>query len=285
MGAMPPPGTMTKYLYRTSLLLFIVVSLMPIANAEQKYSVGVVPQFEARRIAEIWQPILDEVSRLSGIDLDLKTSSSIPVFEKQLSEGEFDFAYMNPYIAILANTRQGYTPLVRDTGRNLFGIIVVRKDSPIQSVSELAGKTVAFPAPNALGASLIPRAEFARKFNISVNEIYVKSHSSVYLNVLLGKAAAGGGVQKTLSQQAPEIRDQLRVLYRTSEVPPHPLSSHPRVDANVRQKVKAAFLALGTSSEGPALLGRIPMKKIGDASIDDYAPLKEMGLDQFYVDQ
>lgn len=89
----------------------------------------------------------------------------------------------------------------RDNGHSLVGIIVVKKDSPVQSASELDGKTVAFPSPNALGATLLPRAEFDREFNIKVNELYVKSHSSVYLNVLLGKTAAGGGVQKTLSLQ------------------------------------------------------------------------------------
>jgi phosphonate transport system substrate-binding protein len=61
---------------------------------------------------------------------------------------------MNPYHAIRANKKHGYAPLVRDVGRSLFGIIVVKKDSPIETVSELDGEIVAFPAPNALGAAL-----------------------------------------------------------------------------------------------------------------------------------
>ena len=273
-----------KKCLRLSVLLFL--SLLQLSNtvlAGNTYSVGVVPQFETRRISQIWQPVLDEVSRLSGEKLELKSSSNIPQFENQLNAGEFDFAYMNPYHALVANEKQGYKPLLRDNGRSLFGIIVVKKDSPIQAVSQLDGQTVAFPAPNALGAALLPRAEFDRNFNIKVDELYVKSHSSVYLNVLLGKAAAGGGVQKTLSQQPDIIRNQLRILHKTSKVPPHPLSAHPRVDKSVQDKVKAAFLELGNSEEGRALLKKIPMKKIGSASMDDYAPLREMGLDKYYV--
>lgn len=274
-----------KYLRFTTLSSLILLQLPNFANAETIYSVGVVPQFEARRITEIWQPILAEVSQLSGVTLELKASPNIPAFEQQFTAGEFDFAYMNPYHAIIANKKPGYTPLLRDNGRSLFGIIVVKKDSPIQSVSELDGKTVAFPAPNALGAALLPRAEFDRKFKIRINELYVRSHSSVYLNVLLGKAAAGGGVQKTLSQQPAEVRDQLRVLYQTTKVPPHPLTAHPRIDTSIQDKVKAAFLQLGNTEKGRMLLKAIPMKQIGPASIDDYAPLKEMGLDQYYVVQ
>ncbi len=276
---------MKKCLRCAALFFLILLQITNTALADNIYSVGVVPQFEARRIAQIWQPILDEVSQLSGLQLELKASPNIPLFEKQFAAGEFDFAYMNPYHAIMANKKQGYTPLLRDNGRSLFGIIVVKKDDPIQSVSELDGKTVAFPAPNALGAALLPRAEFDRNFRIKVDELYVKSHSSVYLNVLLGKAAAGGGVQKTLSQQPQTVRDQLRILYKTSKVPPHPLSAHPRVAKSVQDKVKAAFLKLGSSEKGRELLKKIPMKKIGAASIDDYDPLKKMGLNKYYVDK
>lgn len=265
------------------LCFFALSALTSTVHADHVYSVGVVPQFDSRRITEIWQPILDAVSQSSGVQLKLTTSTDIPEFEQQFNVGDYDFAYMNPYHAIVANEKQGYTPILRDTGRSLFGIIVIKKDSPIQSVSELDGKTVAFPSPNSLGAALLPRAEFDRTFNIKVNELYVKSHSSVYLNVLLGKATAGGGVKKTLSLEPDEIRNQLRVLYETTKVPPHPLTVHPRVDTAIQEKVSAAFLELGSTEKGQKLLKKIPMKKIGKASIKDYDSLKSMGLDKYYM--
>lgn len=276
---------MKNYLNWAALFILLLSQITNTALAEKTYSIGVVPQFEALRTAKIWQPILDEIKHLSGVKLELKASPTIPKFEKQIYDGEFDFAYMSAYHAIMANKKQGYLPLLRDNDHSLIGIIVVKKDSPIQSVSELDGKTVAFPSPNALGATLLPRAEFDRKFNIKVNELYVKSHSSVYLNVLLGKTAAGGGVQKTLSQQPEKIRDNLRILYQTSAVPTHPLTAHPRVSSSVREKVKAAFLKLGNSEKGKALLNKIPVKKIVPTSIEDYQPLKEMGLDKYYISE
>ena len=272
-----------KMRHLTTLCSLVLLQLSTTVSADNIYSVGIVPQFEARRINEIWTPILKEVSKLSGVQLKLQASPNIPAFEKQFTTGEFDFAYMNPYHAIIANKNQGYIPLLRDNGRSLFGIIVVKKDSPTQSVSELDGKTVAFPSPNALGAALLPRAEFDRTFKIKVDELYVKSHSSVYLNVLLDKAAAGGGIQKTLSQQPDNIRDQLRVLYKTTQVAPHPLVAHPRIDKSIREKVKAAFLELGNTDKGKALLKMIPMKQIGPADINDYDPLKKMGLEKYYI--
>ena len=127
-----------------------------------------VPQFDARRIKTVWRPILDRVAKQAGVSFDLEGAPSIPDFEKAFESGVYDFAYMNPYHLIVANDTQGYLPLVRDYSNLLHGIIVVRKDSPIENVKQLDGKKVAFPAPNALGASLIPRAEFKRTFGITV---------------------------------------------------------------------------------------------------------------------
>ncbi len=219
----------------------------------------------------------------TGFSFKLIGSPDIPEFEKSFNAGEYDFAYMNPYHLIVANGSQGYKPIVRDIGRKLYGVIVVKKDSPITSVEQLDGEVVAFPAPNALGAALIPRTEFATKFKIKPEYNYVKSHTSVYLNVLLGQAAAGGGVQKTFSQQKPEVKDNLRILYETTKVAPHPIAVHPRVFSEVSQQVQDAFLKMAASDSDMKLLQKIPMKKLGAAKLNDYDELLEMGLESFYV--
>ena len=246
------------------------------------YSVGIVPQFDARRTYKIWRHILDKIQQATGLRFTLQGSPNIPAFEKALMSGAFDFAYMNPYHALLANHSQGYVPLVRDVGRRLQGILVVRRNSKIHSVMALAGKTIAFPSPNSLGATLLIRAELKDKYNIQLIPKYVRSHSSVYLNVALGQLVAGGGVQKTLQQQAPNIRNKLRILYRTAWIVPHPFTAHPRVPTQVQQQVREALLALGQSKSGRQLLLQVPIQKIGRATMQDYDLLSKHRLDRFY---
>lgn len=270
----------------TVLLLIFYISLNLLASptfAETNYTIGVVPQFDARRTQKIWTPIIKRLEAETGLSFKLIGSPDIPEFEKDFTAGKYDFAYMNPYHLIVANETQGYTPIVRDIARKLFGIIVVSKDSPIKSVEELNNKAIALPAPNALGAALIPRTEFATKFNIKPDYKYVKSHTSVYLNVLLNQVVAGGGVQKTFSQQKPEIKDKLRILYETTKVSPHPITVHPRVSAEVKKIVTDALLKMAKSKSDVELLKKIPMKEIGKATMSDYEDLRKMGLEDFYV--
>lgn len=247
------------------------------------YRFAVVPQYDARQLHTIWQPVLDALARKTGLHFELVGAPSINAFEAGFAEGLYDFAYMNPYHALVAHERQGYVPLVRDTGRSLRGIIVVRKDSSIESITQLAGKKVAFPSPNALGAALIPRAEFANLYHIEVSPWYVGNHDSVYLNVVLGRAAAGGGVASTLQEQTSQIRDSLRVIHQTRAIAPHPVMAHPRVDPEVREQVKQAFLVLGETESGRALLAPIPIQHIGEAVLEDYLALRALGLEAFYV--
>ena len=269
-------------------LILLLTAITSFAAAPEKpvddaYTVGIVPQFDSRQLFRIWRPILDAVAQHTGLRFKIRGAPSIPAFEKEFAEGAFDFAYMNPYHMLVAHNRQRYLPLVRDHSKLLYGILVVQNDSPITQVKGLDSKTVAFPAPNALGASLLMRAELKELHGINVNPRYVRTHSSVYLNVALGETPAGGGVQNTLNQEPQQIRDKLRVIYETRRVPPHPFTAHPRVPEEIQQKVQQALLEIGQSERGKALLARVPMPKIGPASLDDYRPLGDLGLDAYYV--
>lgn len=264
-----------KYLLAS---LFLLTSFS--ANAEEcNLKVGVVPQFEQRRLLATWSPILGELTEKTGCKYDLVGSKSIAEFEEKFLAGEYDIAYMNPYHSVMAHDAQGYLPIARSGEKKLLGILVVREDSPIKDVKELDGKEIAFPSPNALGASLLMRAELATKHGLNIKPRYVKTHSSVYLHVVKKLTEAGGGVGRTLNGQKDMIKDRLRVLYKTAKVNAHPLVIHPRVDEAMNAKIQEAFLAVG--KEHPEMVNKIPMKSPIATNLDDYADLKAMGLEDF----
>lgn len=252
------------------------------AYAEEKtYSVGVVPQFEQRKLYAIWNPIIEDLEKRTGITFSLNSTLTIEKFEKAIERGDFDIVYLNPYHIVQVHEKQGYIPLVADKVA-LRGIIVVRKDSGIQTPSELNGKTVAFPSPNAIGATLLPKADLSQLFHAAVTPLYVKTHSSVYLHVVKGLAAAGGGVEKTLQEQSEEVRGALRIIYTTRSFPSHPVSAHPRVPGDIRDKVRRAFLAMNDSPEGRAMLQKVPVEQFIPVTYDDYAVMSSWGMEKYW---
>jgi len=269
--------------WRNALILLAILLGSPTANAEESYTFAVTPQFEQRKLFAIWQPVVDELSRRTGYKLKLVATLTVPDFERELAKGSFDFAYINPYLLVKKDQRQGYIPLVRDQ-QPLRGILVVRKDSPYKIPAELDGAKFAVPAFDALGACLLLRAELEQMFKAKLIPVDVKSHSSVYLQVATGQLPAGGGVEKTLQVQDKAVQDMLRVLYTTHDMPSHPIVGHPRLPAKVRQTVQRALLEFSATDEGKKLLQQIPMSAPVPASIQDYAPMKNLGLEAYLTD-
>ncbi len=263
-------------------LLAFALALMACvpAIAQESFSFSITPQFERRKLFGIWQPIVEDLQRRTGLRLNLVTSLSVGEYERDVRQGNFDFVYMNPYLVLQVAATPGYVPLIRDQ-RPLRGILVVRKDSPYQKVEDLQGKTIAVPSWTALGASLLLRAELDRTFRVKMRAIDAKTHSSVFLHVLNDLADAGGAVQKTLAEQEPAVQGALRVLHSTQEVPSHPLAAHGRVPPLVRDKIRQAFIDMASSEEGRRLLAEIPMQKPVPATVEDYRPLQALALERY----
>ncbi len=265
------------------IILFACLLFQCLMASAAEYRVGVVPQFEAQRLNKVWLPILDELGKRTGDSFVLVTSKSIPEFEKAFQRGDFDIAYMNPWHAVVAYETQQYLPIIKDGDRKLKGILVVHKDSGITDVKQLDGAEIAFPAPNALGASLLMRADLKQVHGIDIIPKYVETHSSVYLNVALQSTKAGGGVKRTLKEQVPALQNKLTVLYETRAVNPHPIVVHPRLPAGATLRISTALLAMNSAKDSQELLAEIPMRHAVVSNIDDYLPLTDWGLHDFYL--
>ncbi|PUE58843.1 hypothetical protein B9Z36_01530 [Limnohabitans sp. Rim8] len=247
------------------------------------YTFDVVPQVTAAKIYTTWSPLLQRVGQEAGLCFELRVSPTIPEFEQKLLKGEPEFVFLNPYHAVLAHQKKKYQPLLADSEDLLTGILVVRADSPIKSLNELKGKNVSFPAPNAFAASLLIRAELAKK-KIDINPVFVKTHSNVYRSVIGKDALAGGGVNNTLDNEAPEVRQQLRVLFETPAYTPHPVATHPSVPAAVRERFLKAMLKLTQDDDGRKLLDGINLHKPQAVTYaKHYKPLESLQLDKFLV--
>ena len=252
-------------------------------SASKTYTFDVVPQLTAAKIYTTWSPLLQRVGQDAGLCFELRVSATIPEFEQKLLKGEPEFVFLNPYHAVLAYQKKKYQPLLADSEDLLTGILVVRADSPVKSLDELKGKNVTFPAPNAFAASLLIRAELAKR-KIDINPVFVKTHSNVYRSIISKDVMAGGGVNNTLDNEAPEVRQQLRVLFETPAYTPHPVATHPSVSAAVRERFLKAMLKLAQDEEGRKLLDGINLHKPQAVNYaKHYKPLESLQLEKFLV--
>ena len=276
---------------RTSLVatLLIVISTniwgacLGDKASPKEMSVAIVPQLSHALTYSKWAPILEYVGKKTGQCFNLEIPETIPAFEKILFKGEPDFAFANPYHEVIAKKRKGYIPLFTDGKTKLTGILVVKADSSIKHIEHLQGKEIAFPSPNAFAASLLIRAELAKK-GILIKPKYLKTHATAYRGVAMGDFVGAGGVNNTLQREEPTLKESLRVLYETSGYAPHPFIANPRVPLKVRNSVTEAFITLSSNESGRKLLEdvQIPQPIPSDYQ-RDFAPLENLKLEKFLV--
>lgn len=241
-------------------------------------TVGIVPQQSASELARLWIPVLGALSERSGLALRFATAPDIPAFEKRLAASAYDVAYMNPYHYSVFAQKPGYVAFAKEKGRRLRGLVVVRKDSMVKDMKELAGQQIAFPAPASFAATVLVRAEFERT-GVPIQPVFVKSHESVYLNVVQHQFEAGGGITRTLEGMEPAVRSELRVLWQTKDYTPHAFAAHPRVAAADLQALKAAMLTADSDPKARSGLEGIGFKGFDAAQDAEWNDVRALGID------
>lgn len=258
-------------------LWLLVALLLPSLCAAQTLTFGVVPQQSAKTLAAKWSPVLSYISEQAGVTLQFATAKNIPEFEKRLLAGEYDLAYMNPYHYVVFHQKPGYQAIAKQKDKQIRGIVVVRKDSDIRSLEDLQNTRLAFPSPAAFAASILPRAQMTQE-NIVFTPSYVSSHDSVYLNVARGFFPAGGGVIRTFNNTSPEVRDQLKVLWRTKPYTSHAIAAHPRVPQAQLTKIVQVMMQMNDEPEAMALLKVLNFKGLEAASNDRWDDIRDLDI-------
>ena len=243
----------------------------------QPLSVGIVPQQAASSLARKWGPLIAHLGEQTGLRLQFATAPSIPEFERRLQQGQYQVAYMNPYHFTQFSERPGYVAIAKARNKRIRGLIVVAKDSPLQSLKQLQNTTLAFPAPNAFAATLLVQSQL-NHLNIDFNSKYVSSHDSVYRSVAKGLHPAGGGIQRTLNTLPKRLRTRLRILWTSAGHTPHAIATHPDLDIEIVTKLQSVLIHLTDSVEGRALLQGLRIQGFETASQSDWDDVRALNL-------
>jgi phosphonate transport system substrate-binding protein len=257
------------------LLFFFLSTFVSFTLSAQPLIFGVVPQQSPLELVKAWKPFTDYLEKATGEKIVLKIERSIGEFEKNLYQGNYDIAYMNPSHYVIAHQKKGYVAKVRDQ-KNLVGILVVRKDSGIANISDMKGKQFLFPASGAFAATMINKYELLidHSINIESNEKfrYVNSHDSVYKGVARGLGEIGGGIERTFNDlNDEETKSSLIIIRRTKPYPSHPIAFHPMLPQETQQKITQALLNTPDS-----LLIALNMKHLIEINHAEYSSVQSM---------
>lgn len=246
-----------------------------------KYVIGIHPLHNPKRLFEVYGPIVDFLNaNMPEAAFSLEASRNYEEFDKKLYSGRFDFAMPNPYQTI-NSLKHGYRVFGKMADDNDFrGIILVRRDSGINTVADLKGKAVSYPAPTALAATMMPQYYLhthGLDINRDIENRYVGSQESSIINVLRGHVAAGATWPvpwKTFSKENPQLASQLEVKWQTEPLQNNGWVARKDLPPEVVNKFATLLFNLDRHQQGRDMLARIPVSRFEPANDDSYGPVR-----------
>lgn len=211
-----------------------------------------------------------------------------------LKEQRIDLYFESPFTIALVDKESGAEPFLlrwKEGVAQYHSVFIVKNNSPIKTLNDFVGKTIAFEAPESTSGYLLPKAYLVQKGfklvgestesylaerdsvingkglnadsinnssnydNNTIRYVFAREDQNIPLWVIEGKADIGVVSNIDLEQQTyKSIESKLRIVDRTIDVPRHVISYRSGMEPALVQKIKNILLNMDKDSEGVKIL-------------------------------
>jgi len=216
--------------------------------------------------------------------IQLVTLSSYAAVLDQLAEQKIDGAFLGSMVTVLAHERLGARVLVKpeqeDGSSTYHGVIFVREDSPIQTIGDLAGRSLAM-VHTTTACALFPFYLLTQHDMMEGRDapkpVWVGTHDDVVAEVVAGRVDAGAAKNPRVDHYLrthPEA--ELRRLAESDQVPENALVVAAHLPSSLSRRLEAALLELHRTRAGRDVLARFGSARFRRCTIADYSAVYEM---------
>jgi phosphonate transport system substrate-binding protein len=254
------------------------------AQAQQDALVmGVFPRYKPTEITTMYKPLADHLAERLGRKVVLITSRDFPSFWQGVGEQRYDLVHYNQYHYI--HSAQSYRVIAhqQEFGRSaVAGALFVRKDSGINEVSQLRGRTVIFGGgKDAMMSHIAPRfllmqaglreGDFRAEFALNPpNALLALYHRQA-------DAAGGGDILIDLPVVKNAIdAGELRLLAATEPLLFLPWAVKRSMPPRLGQSIQAVLVELERSDAGRKALLAAQVSGMAKADDHDYDAHRKM---------
>ncbi|WP_026422877.1 phosphate/phosphite/phosphonate ABC transporter substrate-binding protein [Actinokineospora inagensis] len=255
-------------------------------NGEVRF--GIEPYEDPAKLTPAYQVLTGALQRGLNCSVKLQIVQDYSAEVLAMQNGKLELAEFGPLGFVFASRRANAEPLVSfgDAKGNLTTYkagIWVPKDSPLQSVADLRGKSLALSGPGSTSGDALPRLALAKN-NLDKSSVkleYSGGHPQALLALTNGKVdAAEINTQQLASAKAAGTFDEskFRQIWSSDPIPNDPITVAGSMDPAFKDAVRKALLNL--KPEEVAAVGKFldvdPAGPLVAVTKDTYKPLFDM---------
>lgn len=236
-------------------------------------TIGFMPYLNAELLIEKYTPLARYLSAMLGRDVRIEVAKDYAEHMRKTGEDELDISFLggSPYVVI--GDAYGPKPLLARyefDGRPTFrSVIFVSKDSPLQSLSELHGKRVAFGNINSTLSTQVPLSMIMRA-GLTLTDLaeykFLRNHTNVVLGVEFGDFDAGAVAEEVYIEN---MGRNIRPLAHSPDLSTHVFVTRSTMDASLQKEISMALVSLKRDLRGSEILDAIGGNLTGFAPVTD----------------
>lgn len=267
----------------------LLLSLTPSLAAEP-LRVGMIPDAGATQVSvEEKVPLQKYLEQQLGMPVKLIIPTSYNATVEGIGNGSLDVAYFGGLTYVKAHARYGAIPLVqRDVDRQFHSLLITRKNTGIDSLTDLKGKTFCFGDINSTSGHLFPYLSMKGVGILPDSDLksyrYTGSHAATAQAVAAGACDAGSldeTVYKSMIADGKIPGNEMKVFFTTPAFADYVWAARKDLPRDLEQKFSNALLRLEPGHDDK-ILEILRAKHFVAGDNDEYSEVervaKELGL-------
>jgi len=267
------------------------LAAFPVLGAKQRPLVlGIFPRRNIKLTYKLFTPMAQYLSQQLGRDVTLETSKSFKVFWDNVKQQRYDIVHFNQYHYIVSKQNYGYEVFAVNKERGkatIAGSLIVRKDSGINKISDLKGKTILFGGGRRAMQSYISATWLLRKGGLKAGDYIEKfaiNPPNTIISTYFKRADASGSGDVVMQidnvQQRIDI-SQMKYLARTKPMIHLPWAVNNSLSDELKDKIKNILTTLDKESKGKKILQLAKLNALVPAIDSDFNEHRKIVVDVY----
>lgn len=279
-----------RYLLSISLLSLLISGVSAAQSVESVKNesvlrLGIFPRRNMQVTDRMFRPLSEKLSSVTGMNVLLETTHDFASFWENVSNKQYDIVHYNQYHYLKSHKHFGYQVFARNVEFNhdkIAGAILIRKDSGINSIQDLKGKTIVFGGGRGAMMAYITATYLLRQAGLKEGDYFEQfalNPPKACIATYYRKATAAGAGNYVL--ELPNVRQkidtsEMRYLATSKKMAHLPWAVKKTVPTELREKLLNAMVGLADTKEGRVILKAASITKIIPAADKDYDSHREI---------